>query len=261
MTDHSNMHLGLRHRLTPAHLDPHTLKLADYMPPFTPPADWPGWSPAVVKTGEEWGEDGNDMCGDCVFAAAAHLIMSRTSNAGQIIAPSASFVIGCYSAVTGYVPGNPATDHGTLIDDMLAYWQVNGCAGHKLLCSLAIDPENRAEVLAGMYLFGGVLWGLSLPLAAQRMDVWDLNDFQRFMSQFNKELRPGSWGGHCVCSVTPGKCVTWGEDKSLTDAVTGTYATDCRAVVTPEWIKADSLAPSGFNVAQLLADAAAMNGG
>jgi hypothetical protein len=65
-----------------------------------------------IKPGD-WGMLGNDMCGDCVWAGAAHETKMIAGMAKKQVWFSDHAVLADYSAATGYVPGDSKTDQGT----------------------------------------------------------------------------------------------------------------------------------------------------
>src|SRR5215469_7565963 len=82
--------------------DPRTLLLASYLTPQlpTPPASFD-----LTGKVKAWGMMDNDQIGDCTCAAAGHLIMEWTANAGRkVFTPSDQQIVGAYSAITGYNP-------------------------------------------------------------------------------------------------------------------------------------------------------------
>jgi hypothetical protein len=104
--DHSNYKLGKK----PAHHDPRTLQMANYLEvlPTIPPAqDW------TAKATPNWGMMLNDKLGDCTCAAIGHFIQAWTANAGphEIVLPDQT-ILKTYEAVTGYNPKDPSTDRG-----------------------------------------------------------------------------------------------------------------------------------------------------
>lgn len=108
---------------------------------------------------------GNDALGDCVVAALYHLLALWTGNAsGTPFHASLDQVIAMYSAIGGYVPGNPATDQGCDMTTAMNWIVANGFAnGDKPVGWVRIDGANAAEVQAAIWLFEGVDFGVGLP--------------------------------------------------------------------------------------------------
>src|SRR5271170_7246647 len=97
----------------PAHIDSRTLKLSNYLQTLAPPPPSQDWTAAVKKDYFEWGMMLNDSLGCCTMAAAGHMEMEWSANAGKpIIMPTDAQIETGYSAVGGYVPGDPSTDNG-----------------------------------------------------------------------------------------------------------------------------------------------------
>lgn len=241
----------------PAKRDPRTMRMEKYLTAAVladPPArvDW-------SATATDLGPMANDALGDCTCAAAGHLIQCwSATNGGQIIIPDADIVT-AYSAVGGYVPGDPSTDNGAFELDVLNYWRTTGIGGHKILAFVAVDPKNRRHVEIAMDLFGGLYSGLSLPASARDQEVWSL-PFGGAIA----DGAPGSWGGHAVPWLNYGPlgivCVTWGALKTLTWSFAATYTEELYAVVSEDWATGAMPAPSGFDLPTLQADLAAVAG-
>jgi hypothetical protein len=244
MADHSMMRLGRKAIKT----DTRTLALARYLttalpaPPAT--ADW-------TRGTTEWGMMLNDKLGDCTIAGVAHAIQVFTANTGTMVTVPDAAVESYYGQWDGYVAGNPETDNGGCELDVLMDWKQDGFASNALLGFADPEPGNLDEVRQSIALFGGVYIGLSLPLTAQKQDVWDVE----WHGGDNAE--PGSWGGHCVFvpkydekSFT---CITWGQLKTMTVEFWKSYCDEAHTLLAADWLTAKG-APSGFDQAQLEAD-------
>jgi hypothetical protein len=113
-----------------ARYDPRTLLLASYVTPALPAP--PASFDLTPKVGASWGMMDNDQIGDCTCAAAGHLIMEWTANAGKkMVTPTDKQIVAAYSAITGYNPATGANDNGANEIDVLNYWRQTGIAGHK----------------------------------------------------------------------------------------------------------------------------------
>jgi hypothetical protein len=206
----------------------------------------------------------NDQLGDCVIAGIAHLVGLFAANAGTrpVIFTNAQ-ITALYSAIGGYVPGDPQTDKGCDEQTALNYWQQNGApigSGHQLAAWLAVDPTDSNEYRTAMWLFENLYFGLELP------DSW-LNPSPGF-----------TWGpgtpdpdnGHCFVGVGYDKngvmIDTWGmtgviTDKAILkddvrDAGGGLYTVLSQDILDSAMQKA----PSGFDWSQLIADFDAIGG-
>ncbi len=251
MTDHSGMKLG-RVRACP---DPRAPALATlwHAPAEAPAAiDWFSRVPT-------WPMMANDTVGDCTAAAIGHVIMQwtcYTDHAPVVMGDDA--VLALYSAVSGYVPGDPATDRGALCADMLRYWMGPGVATpdggpDRLVGAASVAPADFAAVRAAIATFGNLYTGLALPITAQTEDIWAATG-----------AAPGSWGGHCVPLVgfdTTGPiCVTWGALKRMTWDFWRAYAEEAYALLSPDWLRATGTDPAGLDWAALATAMAAMGG-
>src|SRR5262249_9577136 len=95
MADHSQMRLG---KAAPRHA-PRPLQFAgSRQPPARP--EPPTSSDSTAKVTPPWGMMENDRYGDCTCAAAGHLIMEWSANAGAQAAVSDDSVIKAYAAIT-----------------------------------------------------------------------------------------------------------------------------------------------------------------
>ena len=230
-----------------ARFDARTLKLSKYLA-SVPPAPPEAFYHKQVPT---WPVFGNDTLGDCVPAASCHMIQQWTQYAGDYSQPTDAQVVAAYSAIGGYIPGDPSTDNGCDMLTALNYWRQTGIAGHKIAAFISIDPMNLPELRTAIYLFGNVYFGVQLPLSAQGQSKW-------VVVGTAGNNTPGSWGGHCFCSVGFNPSIfmniTWGQELNMAYDYPATYADEAYAVLTHDWIKQDGYSPSGFNLAQLQTD-------
>jgi hypothetical protein len=239
-------------------VDGRTLKLRDYLPKVLAPVPPPEVSWITEVT--DWGMLANDTLGDCVEAAQLHMIQQETRYAGTEMVPSNADAVALYSAEGGYVPGQPNTDNGTVILTALQYAQQNGVAVgntlHKLAAYVAVDWTNAKEVQLAIWLFGGILIGIQLPLSAQVQTAWTVPDGGPF-----GDGSPGSWGGHCVpCfarSPETVSCITWGTRLKMSHNFFADYVDEAYALLSTDWINTNSgESPGGFDLEQLQADLA-----
>ena len=241
----------------PTRRDARTLRLASYLrlaelPPPPPARDWSS------KAAPNWGQMLNDQIGDCTCAAAGHLIQAWSANRGAEVTPSNVDIQVAYSAITGYTPSDPTTDTGAVELDVLNYWRATGIAGQRIGAYAAVSPQNQAHVEAAINLFGGAYLGLALPISAQDQTVWDVETGAEMIPDDS----PGSWGGHAVCAVGYDAAhvllVTWGAIKVATWPWFRLYCEEAYALIDPAWVDGTTPAPSGFDLAQLQADLAAI---
>lgn len=208
---------------------------------------------------------GNDELGDCVIAGGYHIVGVETGNAGTAFHATSSQIVHDYSAIGGYVPGNPSTDQGCDLATALAYWEKTGFANKtKLLGHIAIDATNQAEVELACYLFENLYFGMALP------DAW-VNPFPSGNGfTWNTAGKPDPENGHCVMGFgynTSGVLIdSWGMNGTLTWAAVKKYAAasaggELYAMLTPDQLaKGQSKAPNGIDWSALVSDFNAMGG-
>jgi hypothetical protein len=209
----------------------------------------------------------NDKLGDCVIAGMGHVVGTLTANAGgpPFLYTDAQ-IITLYSAIGGYVPGNPATDQGCDEVTALNYWENNGApAGqHRIAGWLSVNGADPEEFRTALWLFENLYFGLELP------DAWvnDEPSKSGFVWDVAGPSNPDN--GHCVAGfayTAQGVTIsTWGMTGTMTDAAIAKYAThgshgELYTVVSQDGIdKATQRAPSGFDWSQLVADFDSMGG-
>ena len=237
--------------------DPRTLLMASYVTPSlpTPPASFDLTS--KVKT---WGMMDNDQIGDCTCAAAGHLIMEWTANAGKKMAtPSDKQVVAAYSAITGYNPTTGANDNGANEVDVLNYWRQTGIAADKIGAYVSLEPSNHTHVMDSVYIFEGCYIGMQLPISAQAQtqnhQPWSVPP-----GGTTGDGKPGSWGGHAIPVVaydTRGvTVVTWGALQAMTWSFWEAYCDEAYAILSDDYMDGEKKAPQGFKLQQLQADLA-----
>ncbi|HUU95978.1 MAG TPA: hypothetical protein VM487_09565 [Phycisphaerae bacterium] len=232
--------------------DARTLWLADYLEtPRLPPLPLSrAWSP---KCDPVWPMLGNDLVGCCTCAAAGHMIATWTANEGHQITLTEAEVLAAYSAISGYVPGQPDTDRGAYMLDALKHWRNVGIGGHKILAFAKLNPADHTQILQAVELFGAVYLGLWLPTTAQGEAIWA-----------NTGGTPGSWGGHAVGAMNwdpyTRTCVTWGHTQKMTPEFHDRYCDEAYAVLSEDWTGPDRVAPNGFDLDRLLEDLGRVTG-
>lgn len=209
----------------------------------------------------------NDTLGDCVIAGMAHVVGVLTGNAGpKPFIYSNKQIIALYSAIGGYVPGDPSTDQGCDEQTALNYWENNGApaGSHRIAGWLAVDATNPTECRTAMYLFENLYFGIELP------DQWvnPMPSASGFVWDVAGPADPNN--GHCVAGVgynSEGVTIdTWGMTGLMTNAAIAQYAVQAAGgelytVVSQDGLnKATQKAPSGFDWSQLVADFDSMGG-
>ena len=241
----------------PVKHDPRTFRLAKYIDKSILPVP-----PARVDYStkiSDWKMLANDKLGCCTCSAILHMIMLWASQSG---APVPDFTdqdaIDLYSKLCGYVPGDPSTDNGGVMLDILKAWRQAPIHGCELVAFTAVDPTNWQEVKIAHDLFGSLYSGVALPVEAQNETIWT-----------STSGAPGTWGGHCIpsdayaekggwsCAVDLEQ-ITWGGKQKMTPKWFAKYCDELYAPITPLWLDAMGKAPNGFNIDQLKADLAAL---
>lgn len=217
-------------------------------------SNYSGAVPAVVDwhTGTKLPMAMNDSIGDCTIADVSHAIEVFTAfGQGTEVLISDSDVLTMYERVGGYRPGNPSTDQGCVIQDVLNDWRKTGIGnpGHKILAFLQVDWTNLAELKACTWLFGGVTLGVNFPKSA--MDQFNAGVPWDFSPSANNTII----GGHDVrllgMDATGMMYVaTWGVIQKMAPAWVAHYVEESWAEADGEWIK-NNASPTGLNVAAL----------
>jgi hypothetical protein len=210
----------------------------------------------------------NDTLGDCVIAGMAHVVGVLTGNSGtKPFIYTKNQIIALYSAIGGYVPGDPNTDQGCDEQTALNYWENNGApkgSTHKIAGWLSVNGADPSEYRAALWLFENLYFGIELPdrwinpMPSSSGFVWDVAG------------SPDPDNGHCVVGVgynAKGVTIdTWGMTGLMTDAAIAKYATvagqgELYTVVSQDGIdKATLKAPNGVDWSQLVADFDSMGG-
>jgi hypothetical protein len=200
---------------------------------------------------------GNDELGDCVPAGLGHTLGLLTGNAGAEYVETLAQVKADYSAIGGYVDGDPSTDNGCDEDTALAYYHGHGFAnGTKTAGSLAVDATNADEVRAMLYMFENLVFGVGLP------DAWISPFPDKDGIVWDVAGPSNNQNGHCYVAVdlaTNGLVIdTWALELVITMRATATYAVPTTggqlfAVLSPDQIsKAAAKAPNGMDWAALV---------
>ncbi|HEY3974309.1 MAG TPA: hypothetical protein VGM18_14990 [Candidatus Sulfotelmatobacter sp.] len=238
--------------------DPRTLLLASYVTPAlpTPPAS----ADLTAKVGSSWGMMDNDQLGDCTCAAAGHLIMEWTANAGKkMVTPTDKQIVAAYSAITGYNPVTGANDNGAQEVDVLNYWRQSGIAGHKIGAYVALEPANHIHIMDSVYIFEGCYIGVQLPISAQAQtqnhQPWSVPP-----GGTTGDGKPGSWGGHAVPVMAYDArgvtVVTWGALQIMTWGFWEAYCDEAYAILSNDYLTGKKTTPEGFSMQQLKEDLA-----
>ena len=217
----------------------------------------------------------NDVEGICVISGGYHIVGVETGNAGDIFIPTSTQLNKDYSAIGGYVPGDPNTDNGCDEVTAMNYWVQHGFAnGTKLLAWISVDPTNPIEVMQALYYFENLFLGMELP------DAW-ISPFPE-ANGFTWDVAgsPNPENGHCVIGAgyrapgitivgyTPAGLIidTWGLLGILTWAAIAEYCVEKNGgglyvFLTPDQLaKSQTIAPNGIAWSNLIADFDALGG-
>jgi hypothetical protein len=179
------------------------LKLRQYLvarvAALVPPPAVEDYAPKTVKgSGLAMGL-GNYELGDCTCAAAGHIEDIFRAHDDDGLPPITNEeAIALYCEACGYVKGDPSTDNGGTLAEVLAEWKSYGIPGTNASIAgfLTVDPTNQVEVEQAIYLFGNLYIGLSLP------DAW-INPMPS-ASGFTWSVAgpPDPQNGHCFTGDT-----------------------------------------------------------
>ena len=230
----------------PPRLDERRFRLHEFLPRATPPpsADW-------YKGVTRWGMMLNDQLGDCVPAAIGHAVQVATLDTptGNEVTPPDNIIENLYEKSCGYVPGDPSTDNGGVITDVLDFVRKNGIGIHKnlplkhhrptLYAYADPFPNDTNHIKESIATLGMVDIGLQLPNTAQNQvgGLWDVVG----NPHTDPDSMPGSWGGH---STLCGKydpqtltCITWGALQPMTWRFWNTYVDESHALLMHAWMQ------------------------
>lgn len=191
----------------------------------------------------------NDTLGDCVEAAAGHAIQLWTFNAsGKMLTVDDKDIEEFYEEAGGYVPGNPSTDNGTVIQTALEDWLNGPVDGQELAAYVEVDQRTQSNVRRCIWECGLVQIGFDVPayMSMNAGAVWDVNP----------KADNSIIGGHCVDLVgyqTDGLYVviSWGEIYYATQAFIDRFCDEAYALASPDWIADTGESPAGLSLADL----------
>ena len=197
---------------------------------------------------------GNDRIGLCTVAAMYHLRMTQRSvaRAGSPLIVTDAEAISDYSAITGY-DGTEATDNGAVCLDVINWYKAKGI----ILGAASVDVQNIEMVKAVIDIFGGIYTGFTVP---QSM-VDELNQGIDPTFKFLSNDKPTN-EGHCVNWEGYGSIGSaldsWGKVYRTVWEFWQQWVTEAYAIVTPDWIKASGVSPSGLDLNGLIEDLSAV---
>ena len=189
--------------------------------------------------------DGNNVYGDCMYAAACHADNTFTGNTGAESLFNSNTIIQDYLQLSG-------GDNGLNEGQIVGAWQ-SGLANNpsaNILGVLNLDPNNAATMQAAIYFFGGVFFMLAVP------DVWH-NSFSTG-SVWDAPATADPSNGHGVWwngVATNGnyKLQTWGTYGWITPSGVRVCDPSCFVVFSKRWFNSQGVAPNGMTFDQLAA--------
>jgi len=232
----------------PARHDARTLNLREFLraeslPPFPPEHH-------QARHVKRWPTLGNRRIENCTCAAAGHLIHAWTSRVGTAVILPTRTVVRAYSHITGYNPRTGENDEGADVLTVLKYWRKTGFDGHRIEAFVGLERHHSLHVRAGIFLFGGVYVGLSLPRSAHGQKIWHVPT-----TGPTGDGKPDSWGGHVVPIIGYDEhgltAITWGRRQRMTWGFWQTYCDEAYAVLGPDLFDGLSTAPAGVDVTAL----------
>ncbi len=194
---------------------------------------------------------GNDQYGDCTVAALANKIRD------WCLANRLPFNITLQQVLDFYRAVSP-NDQGAFVPDVLERARTVGLGSHKIEGYVQVNTKSPTEMQIAHHWFGGLYFGLDMPLAWQRQNsgVWFVPD----SGLDSQEGNPAGWGGHAVDDDgydERGVWIwTWGQPVLITWQALGFYAEECDAVLGPDWAAPDKVCPTGFAYQDLKSDLA-----
>lgn len=193
----------------------------------------------------------NDQIGDCTIATAAHEVEAWTAYSSTEASMSDASVLSAYKAISGY-NGNPDTDQGANVVDVLKYWQRTGIGGHKIVAWAALNSLNLTLLKKVLNVFGTVYIGINCPQSAE----------DQFQDDVPWTYQPGSpiVGGHAIPiqrwdnHIGSIQVVTWGALQRMTLSFAQHYIEEAYVVISQDWITANGDTILGLSLADLIAD-------
>ena len=193
----------------------------------------------------------NDRLGCCAEAGYCHADQVWSVAAGKPILTAPDSAVEALYGTQGYVPGNPSTDQGTVLQSLLTYLvQTAAPVGGlpKLAAFVEIDPTNEDDLNRATYESGLIYLGFTVPSYAQQA----LDTLGPVL-----DVAPGGdqtvIGGHCVLSAgyRPGfrEFISYGNAAySMTTAYWRANVDEVYALVSEEFCRANGLTPLGLSI-------------
>jgi hypothetical protein len=194
----------------------------------------------------------NDTLGCCVESAQGHSEQVWTFNASvgrNMVTPSDAQIEAAYELEGGYVPGNPSTDNGTVIQVALVDWLSNAIDGNTLAAFVEVDVNNMQAIKESIYATGFSLIGFNVPA--------DIDENPGAIWDYDPSANNSIIGGHCVICTGYQEngnlnLITWGSaNYQMTPAFWTHFVDEAYALADTGWIQATGMTPGGLTLAQL----------
>lgn len=205
----------------------------------------------------------NNQLGDCAEAGYGHALQVWSVASGKPCLTAPDSAIEALYGTQGYVPGNPSTDRGTVLQSLLTYLvQTALPVGElpKIAGFVEIDPTNEDDLNRATYESGLLYLGMNVPAYAEGA-LDSLGSTLDVSSSGDQTIV----GGHCVISAgyRPGfrEFISYGNAAyAMTTAYWKQYVDECYAVITEEFCDATGRTPLGISLAEWDAQMNAIRG-
>jgi hypothetical protein len=207
-----------------------------------------------------WDSDvlGNDVYGDCVLAAPAHLLMLESKLAGSPVTITTDQVLDAYSDLTGFNREQGIGDNGAYIRDMMDMWRTVGLYGDKIDAYLWVNPLDKLELNWALWRSGGLIAGILLPKCwPEQVDAEGNPDWTIPAGGWAQGDGPGAGGGHAVATHATGGGNSWGLPANWSDEHRQACCDELVMPISRRWQTLSGLTPCGLAYDQVLADARA----
>lgn len=205
----------------------------------------------------------NNKLGDCAIAGSIEEVRLANALAGKTAPFTDDTAIENYSAITGYTPGDPATDQGTDVHDLYRYRQHTGIVDadgtrHKIVAYAGLTPGDFEELLIALSLFDMVGIGIQVPDYAE-------TQFNAGQPWHIERGRHKIVGGHYVPVVGAVaahrvQLFTWGRLAAMEATFYSAFNTVAVVALTEELFSGGKT-PEGVDFAKLAADLPQFNTG
>jgi hypothetical protein len=234
--------------------------LSDLLDDLLPPAEpfrhlvlsTPPVSFDLTAGGRPWGMMGNSgNCGDCVVAAAGHLVQAFTAARGAKSVIPDQDIIQVYENLTGWDPTKPSEKLG--ITRLVNCWKTKGIGGHLLTHA---SPSNavktaraQAKIKSAVFHFGGAYITTYVPTTGWKgwphVAAWDNGNMGAIAGLHSVPILGYDDVG---CTI-----VTWGTSWRMSWSFVDAYLHELWAVISPDWVDANTPSPNGTSLADLTA--------